>query len=953
VLLLEDRAVPSITLGTNVPGLNYNTSSCNCEPPDPIAAAGPNHVVEMVNTAIQISDKTGHVLSTQSLASFFGPLAPANQSDPFVLFDEGVANASGPAGRFIVGVLDFPTQASANNYLDFAVSNDADPTHGFTKMQKLNVGEGNYSADYPRVGFNADAYIITMNMFTLRGFYSHPQILTIQKSTAIDGTNSALTFFQSDANSGLFTLAPALMHGSAAGGPAYLVTEGLTAGTLDVIRMTNVLSSTPTLTDNNLAVASYSAPPAANQPGGTITTNDSRVLNAAWRNNTLVADHTVGTGGTAHARWYQINTSGTPSLSQYGEIAPGSGVATYFPSIDIDANGDLGMTFMQSSSSQYISMYVTGRTPADAAGTMETPVLAAAGQVTYTGSRAGDFSGTSVDPATGTSFWSANEYIPSSAFWGTEVTNYSVSTVQPDHLSLSAPSSSTAGSPFTLTVTALTAANTTDTNYRGTIHFTSSDTRSGVVLPADYTFTAADNGVHTFTNGVTLVTAGNQTVTATDTVTAAITGSTSVTVTPAAATHLQVAAPSSVTSGVAFTVTVTALDPYNNIATGYLGIVNFTSTDTAATLPAPYAFTVADNGVHTFTNGVTLRTTGTQTITATDTVTTSITGSATVTVLAAVGPATHFQVVASASSVTAGSAFSITVTALDASNNIASGYSGTVHFTTSDTRSGVVLPADYTFTAADNGVHTFTNAVKLVTAGSQTVTATDTTTSSITGSTTVTVNPGAATHLAIAAPPSARINVPITITVTALDAYGNTATGYRGTIHFTSSIRKTTLPPNYTFTAADNGVHTFTNGVTFTRTGTATLTARDTVISSISGSVTFSVTTTHTGPSVWRFPRTDQAATRAANTLGAALAFSLPGWTRTFVTVEWLASASFEMARPALPATWVDQLFASQPGGGPDNVLAMPGSRARDVLSDILVADQGALSTDAVPLGLL
>src|SRR5262249_49983599 len=78
-----------------------------------------------------------------------------------------------------------------------------------------------------------------------------------------------------------------------------------------------------------------------------------------------------------------------------------------------------------------------------------------------------------------------------------------------------------------------------------------------------------------------------------------------------------------------------------------------------------------------------------------------------------------------------------TVTALDASNNKATSYTGTVHFTSTD--AAAVLPADYAFTSADAGLHTFTNAFTLKTAGSDTVTATDKTTSSITGSATVTV----------------------------------------------------------------------------------------------------------------------------------------------------------------------------------------------------------------------
>jgi N-acetylneuraminic acid mutarotase len=88
-------------------------------------------------------------------------------------------------------------------------------------------------------------------------------------------------------------------------------------------------------------------------------------------------------------------------------------------------------------------------------------------------------------------------------------------------------------------------------------------------------------------------------------------------------------------------------------------------------------------------------------------------------VVVQVGPATHFAVSAPAST-TAGSPSSVTVTALDASGHIATGYLGTVHFTSADPY-GATLPADYTFTADDAGVHTFAGTT-LYTAGSQTVT---------------------------------------------------------------------------------------------------------------------------------------------------------------------------------------------------------------------------------------
>jgi len=86
---------------------------------------------------------------------------------------------------------------------------------------------------------------------------------------------------------------------------------------------------------------------------------------------------------------------------------------------------------------------------------------------------------------------------------------------------VAAPTSVPSATPFDLTITALDPYGNIDTNYQGTVTFSTTDPDSGVVLPADYTFTTGvggDNGVHTFSGGVTLVTVGDQTLTVTDTV---------------------------------------------------------------------------------------------------------------------------------------------------------------------------------------------------------------------------------------------------------------------------------------------------------------------------------------------------------------------------------------------------------------------------------------------------
>jgi hypothetical protein len=389
------------------------------------------------------------------------------------------------------------------------------------------------------------------------------------------------------------------------------------------------------------------------------------------------------------------------------------------------------------------------------------------------------------------------------------------------HFNVTASATSvTAGSGFNMTVTALDGFGNTMTGYQGTVHFSSTDGKAG--LPVDYPFTAADNGVHTFVD-VLLKIAGPQTITVADTVNASIAATVNFTVSPAAAFKFILNAPGSNTAGNPFTITVTALDAYNNTATGYTGTVHFSSSDNQAGLPIDYTFSGTDAGVHTFVNNVTLKTAGSQTITAADKTSSSISGTAMVSVNTA--GLFKFGVRADGNS-KAGAPLTVTVTALDQYDNLITSYTGTVHFSSSDSQAS--LPNDYTFTAGDAGVHTFASAVMLKTAGLQTVTSNDTSMPSINGNTVVTVSAAAPSQLTVTAPGTITVGVPFTVTVTGLDAYNNTVTTYSGTIHFSSSDMLAGLPVDYTFTATDAGVHTFTNQVTLKTSGSQSVTATDT-----------------------------------------------------------------------------------------------------------------------------
>jgi hypothetical protein len=256
-------------------------------------------------------------------------------------------------------------------------------------------------------------------------------------------------------------------------------------------------------------------------------------------------------------------------------------------------------------------------------------------------------------------------------------------------------------------------------SYAGTVRFTSSDTSTAVVLPADSTLT---NGQRTFS--ATLTKAGAQTITATDTATASLTGQVAVDLRAAAATRLVVTAAAQSTAGASLSFTVTAQDQFANTDPAYAGTVHFTSSDrsTGVVLPADSTLT---GGQRTF--SATLTKAGSQTITATDRAAATITGSATLTIVAASAAS---LTVDTPSSARAGQSFPVTVSLADQFGNVATGYRGTVHFTTSDPLPLVVLPADHTFNAADSGTHTFSATLR--TPPSQTITVRDTANATLT-----------------------------------------------------------------------------------------------------------------------------------------------------------------------------------------------------------------------------
>ncbi len=643
-----------------------------------------------------------------------------------------------------------------------------------------------------------------------------------QTVTATDTVTSSLT-----GTSGNITVNP-----GAAAALAVTVPASATAGSAVSVSVTAFDAFGNVATGYAGTVAFTSSDIAATLPAASTLTSGVGSFSVTFKtagNRTVTATDTVSSSVTGTSAFVTVNPGAATHLSLSAPSAATAGASSNFTVRALDAFGNLDTGY--TGTVHFTSTDGAAILPADS--TLTNGV----GSLTFTMKTAGNQTVTATDTVT-------------ASITGTTA-NIGVNSAAATHFVVSAPASAMEGIASSVTVTALDAFNNTATGYAGTVAFSSSD--AAATLPAN-TLLLAGTG----TVSVTFKTLGGHTVTATDTVSSSITGtSATVNVVPGPATHFTVSAPANATAGAAVSVTVTALDAFNHTATGYAGTVSFTSTDGAAVLPANSTLTA---GVGTL--SATLKTAGTQTITATDTVTSSITGtSSTVTVGATT--VSHFSVSAPGSA-TAGSAMSVTVTALDAFNNTATGYAGTVAFTSTD--GAATLPANSTLTA---GTGTFS--VTLKTAGSHTVTATDTVTSSITGTSSgVTVNPAAATHLSVSVPASATAGSAVNVTVTALDAFNNTATGYAGTVTFTSTDGAATLPANSTLTA---GTKTFS--ATFRTAGSETISATDTVTSSITG--TSSVVTvsgaaaTHLGVTV---PGSATAGTAISVTVTALDAFN-------------------------------------------------------------------------------
>ncbi|MDX2473384.1 MAG: FlgD immunoglobulin-like domain containing protein [Candidatus Krumholzibacteria bacterium] len=472
---LEGSPNGNLVEKTFVPGIGflaYNFDDNAAEnagflfiPPDPMGSAGLDRLIAVVNAGIECRTKTGTLLYRDSLKDFFSALGAQTLGttcfDPKIVYDHY-------ENRFLVVALERWFQASGDpsdeSRILVAVSKTSSPATATAADweylaidSKVNIGGFDHWADYPGFEVDEEAVYITNNMFPFSSGSRGTRLWIIDKGVGggFYAGAAASWAIHNPIPAGYFdmTLAPALVYGAGGigGGGSDIGTflvgyNGLSVGgpgqpeALEVIRIDNPLGA-PTFTGEFVFVGDlediggvfgFPGIPDAPQNGTAtlIEVNDSRTLDAVWRDNSLWVTTTISPNaandpanvGQATAHWFRLNTGAVPgpvTVADQGNIG-GDDIAqatwTFFPSVAVNGNGDAKFGFSASAQTIFPGAYYTGREVGDPAGTVQASGTVQAGTDYYirdfggSRNRWGDYSGASVDPVDDTTFWLYNEY---------------------------------------------------------------------------------------------------------------------------------------------------------------------------------------------------------------------------------------------------------------------------------------------------------------------------------------------------------------------------------------------------------------------------------------------------------------------------------------------------------------------------------------------------------------
>ena len=430
------------TFNVEFDGIGFGDSFfCNCMPPDNDGAPGTTQYVQYVNTTYQVFDKAGNTvlgpLSGKDFWSGFGGSCQNdNSGDPVIRFDAA-------AQRWVVS--QFAINKVGDDYECVAVSQTSDATGAYNRYAFPFAD----FPDYPKLGIWPDAYYMTFNDFNLAGTaYVGANICAADRTAMLAGNTAQIICFQKASPN--FGMLPSDLDGATpppAGTPNFVMELDPDGSAnlsmfkfhVDFTTPSNSTFSKPTL----IAVPAFSPlcgggncvkqPTGGSDSLGSLA--DRLMYRLVYRNfsdhSVLLVNHSVVAGSSGGVRWYEIhNPETTPTLFQSGTFA-GDAQYRWMGAIAMDQNQDIAIGFSRSggASGQFPSLVYAGRTPSDAAGTMEAEVVLKAGAGSQSSGgfdRWGDYASVTIDPTDDCTFWFTQEYLKATGGfnWSTAIGSF-------------------------------------------------------------------------------------------------------------------------------------------------------------------------------------------------------------------------------------------------------------------------------------------------------------------------------------------------------------------------------------------------------------------------------------------------------------------------------------------------------------------------------------------------
>jgi len=424
---------------TNFPGaVEGENGEPACCPPDVDSAVGISQILQPTNSSIDVWKKTGVHQWSIGQNGFVG-----NFTD---LIGDGRAVYDPIYSRWVVLIDDFSnfTNTGAVNYF-LAISQTSDATGAyFVFAPTVSLGGGSQFFDYPELGIDQDAVLITANMFNTAGtVFNGPVAFAIPKAKVYNGIGfSVPVFVLSASTTGSGTLAPPFVEDSNGldffvAAPVGSSQTALKKFTMSEAGRANVSFSGPVSIPLPSAISYTTPPPNAPQPSPCtgssaflLDTLDGRFQNRSYQFGGVLWQTHAETNITATPRFYQLNTTLNTTL-QTGEYFKTGTSSDFNPHIAANTANSAMVTWTSTDPAVGLNAAVMlgGRTSATSVNTMPVDATPVAGSTScladnfdpaFGHQRWGDYSAANLDPAQFGFFWVTNEKIAGSASSGTD-----------------------------------------------------------------------------------------------------------------------------------------------------------------------------------------------------------------------------------------------------------------------------------------------------------------------------------------------------------------------------------------------------------------------------------------------------------------------------------------------------------------------------------------------------